>query len=371
MLLPLLAQSLGLSYALVGLAKATHSAAMSLLEIPAGLLSEYVGEWRLLVFGLLCAGTGYASLSISGSYYEVLGALFLSGCGAAFQHSLSSSLISQAYDDNTRRVALGTYNSSGDIGKLISTGLLSVLLGAGVGWQQVAIGYGGTVLCAGLTLLLVLILDRRLRRRASPVAQGTSTFSPHVGSLFRDKRGFVVLATIVLLDTAVQDGFLIFVAFLMLQKQVPTGLAALAVVLTLVGGVAGKFACGVLAQRLGVVRSLVLVECLTAIGIVAVYVLPAMPAFCLLPFLGVVLQGSSSITYGTVDDLVVPGRRARGFAIIYSLAGIASVAGPLTLGLLADSTGLGAVVYGLAVLVLLPAALGACLVPALRPASSA
>ncbi|GIS88434.1 MAG: hypothetical protein CM1200mP18_11440 [Gammaproteobacteria bacterium] len=44
-------------------------------------------------------------------------------------------------------------------------------------------------------------------------------------------------AAIVFVDIAVQDGFLVFVAFLMIEKNVPASLAAFAVVATLAGGV--------------------------------------------------------------------------------------------------------------------------------------
>ena len=61
-LLPILAQSLGLSYAQVGIVRAVYSGMMWVLEIPAGILSERFGEQRLLVFGLIAAGLGYGCL---------------------------------------------------------------------------------------------------------------------------------------------------------------------------------------------------------------------------------------------------------------------------------------------------------------------
>ena len=50
------------------------------------------------------------------------------------------------------------------------------------------------------------------------------------------------------------------------------------------------------------------------INIVAILLLPTLAAYVLLPVLGMVLQGGSSITYGTVGDLIEPERQARGFA---------------------------------------------------------
>ena len=148
-----------------------------------------------------------------------------------------------------------------------------------------------------------------------------------------------------------------FVAFLMLEKQVPVELAGLAVVLTLAGGIAGKFGCGLLAARTGAVRALVAVELLCAVAILAVVAAPAMIAFCLLPLAGVVLQGSSTITYGTVSDLVDERRHSRGFALVYTLVSIASVAGPIGFGLLSDGFGLDAAMGAMAAVVAVPALL--------------
>ena len=151
----------------------------------------------------------------------------------------------------------------------------------------------------------------------------------------------------------VQSGFLTFVAFLMIEKGVAVGLAAFAVVLTLAGGVIGKFSCGFLAKHLGIIRSLILVEVLTAIGIVAVVFAPPLAAYVLLPVLGAFLQGSSSITYGTISDLFHPNRQARGFSLIYTTSNIASVTASISLGLISDSLGLNTMMLTMAVLTVL------------------
>ena len=105
-LLPILAQHFGLVYMQIGLIRATHSGAMWLLEFPAGILSERFGERRLLVLGLIGVGIGYFALSFVGDYQGVLLALFVAGCGAAFQHSLCSSMISQSFREFEHRIAL-------------------------------------------------------------------------------------------------------------------------------------------------------------------------------------------------------------------------------------------------------------------------
>ena len=147
----------------------------------------------------------------------------------------------------------------------------------------------------------------------------------------------------------------------------PTGsvrLVAIAVVVWVVqpfstGGVIGKYACGHLSARMGIVRSLILVEVCTAAGIVGIVMLPTVAVFFLLPLVGIVLQGSSTITYGSVRQFVDQPQQSRGFALIYSMASAASVVGPVGFGIISDVYGIGAAVVLMAVVTLLP--LGMCM----------
>ena len=92
-LLPILAQAFGLNYTQVGFLRAVSNSAMTLLEIPAGVLSERFGETRLLFFGLLCASLGYLGVALASSFHLIVIGFLIAGSGAAFQHSLSSALI--------------------------------------------------------------------------------------------------------------------------------------------------------------------------------------------------------------------------------------------------------------------------------------
>lgn len=351
-LLPILAQAFGLSYAQVGIVKAANVAAMALLEIPSGLLSERVGRRILLVFGLLIVGIGYIWLSFAAGFTAILFSLFVAGVGAAFQHTLSSSIISAAFPGAGRRPALGTYNASGDVGKLALTGIFTLLIGLGVGWQTISRGYG-VVAVALAVLVLILLFRGDIGGRPKRAASVTGSERHRPGWGIRSKTTFGGLCAINFLDTMVQSGFMTFIAFLMIEKGVAVSLAALAVVLTLAGGVVGKFCCGFLAKRMGIVRSLAVVELLTATGIVAVVMAPPMAAFVLLPILGVFLQGSSSITYGTISDLFDSSRQARGFSLIYTTSNIASITASISLGLISDKFGLNAMMLVMAVLTIL------------------
>ncbi|MCP5082131.1 MAG: MFS transporter [Alphaproteobacteria bacterium] len=350
-LMPILAQAFGLSYAQVGIIRAANNCASSLLEMPSGVLAERFGERRLLVFGLICAGAGYLCLSFAAGLWTILLSLLVLGTGGAFQHALSSSLISNSHDAGTRRSALGIYNSSGDVGKLLFTGLFGLATGIGLAWQGVVAGLAAIAFLAALFVFFGL-------RRSDGGKDSDEVSAPKLAGRsgdwgIEDRQGFMALCITVFLDTAVQTSFLVFVVFVVAEKGIATHLAAFAVVLTLIGGIFGKAGCGYLAQRIGVRSAFVLAQCATALGIVAVALGTPMAAFALLPVLGMFLQGSTSITYGAIADLISSNRQSRGFAMIYTVSSLSAIVGPTVFGVLSDYSGLGTAMLAMAAVSLL------------------
>lgn len=358
-LLPLLAQTFGLTLAQVGMIRAAHRTAMAAFQIPAGLIAERFGERNLLAAGTLLAGAGFAALGHVSGFWMLLLALFVAGLGSAVQHPLCSSLISNAYPETGRRAALGTYNLFGDVGKFAFGGALSLLLMAGYSWQ-------GPVTLYGIAGMLVAVAAFAWISGNS-IAQAAADARParRGGWGIRNRRGFTALCLIEIVDSSTRVGFLTLIAFLMMDKGLSTGWAALSVPLVLVGGMAGKFACGLLAERVGIIRTIVITEVATGAGILAAVVLPGVAAFLLLPLLGVVLQGTSSVLYATTGDLVEQERLPRAFGLIYTLGSVCGIAAPLVYGLAGDHLGVSGAIalMGLAILLVLP--LAAMLRPAI------
>src|SRR5262249_26809173 len=129
-------------------------------------------------------------------------------------------------------------------------------------------------------------------------------------------------------------------------------------------------ACGVLAERLGVLRTIVITEIATGVGILLTLALPAVAAFLLLPLIGIVLQGTSSVIYGTIGDLVEPDRLPRAFAMAYPMGACCGIIAPLGYGMLGDAIGIENTIAVVGAFVLL--ALPLCLVlrPSLRLSGS-
>jgi MFS transporter, FSR family, fosmidomycin resistance protein len=375
-LLPILAQAYGLSYAQVGLIRAANKAAMSLFQIPAGLLAESMGERNLLAFGTLCTGVAFIGLGASSGFYPILILLFIAGFGAAFQHPLCSSLVSKAYTAQRRRGGLGTYNFAGDVGKFAFAGLLSLALAAGLSWEAPVIAAGGLGVAIAVLILICLprltqtrpeetALVETLPKGTTPADQSSPPSNPGWG--IRNRTGFSALCGIAVIDSATRSGFLTFIAFLMIEKGVPSGLATIAIPVVFVGGMVGKLACGFLADRIGVIRTVVLTELATGGGILLALVLPNLAAFALLPLIGIALNGTSSVLYGTIGDLVDSERQSRAFGLFYTLGSVCGILAPLGYGLLGDWIGITETlaIVGAVVFLTIPLCL------ALRPAIAA
>ncbi len=360
--LPLWAGEFGLSLAQVGVIRTTYTGGMALFQIPAGLLAERWGERRLLVGGTAVTALGFVVAGWAGSFLSLLVVLLAAGLGSGVQHPLSSSLISKAYEGGGRRAALGTYNFSGDVGKAAVSAVVA-FAAAAFGWRAAGATYGALGLVVAAVLLIVLgRLGAGGAMRAEAANGGGVT-----GWGIRDSRGFSALAAIGMIDNSTRTGFITFLPFALIAKGSTVAGIGTALGLLFVGGAAGKFLCGLVAERVGVIRTVILTEAATALGILVIIAAPLPVALVALLPMGVALNGTSSVLYGTVADLVMAERRSRAYGLYYTLSVGASALAPTVYGLIGDAVGVSATLGIVSTVVLVTVPL--CLV--LRPAVSA
>src|SRR3989442_55507 len=183
----------------------------------------------------------------------------------------------------------------------------------------------------------------------------------------RDGRGFSALCAIGMIDNATRTGFLTFMPFILIAKDLGVGGVGLAFSLVFIGGATGKFVCGVIAERVGVIRTVVLTEAATTLLILVVVAAPLPLALDVLIPLGIALNGTSSVLYATVADLVSSERRSRAYGLYYTTTIAASALAPTIWGFIGDLTGVPMTLSMVAIVVL--ATIPLCLV--LRPAVTA
>ena len=333
-LLPVLQEEFGLGYVALGLLRTLYSGTMAALQIPASHLGQILGARLVLVLGTLLSAVGYTVAGASGGLLGLCVGLALGGAGSSTQHPLASAVIARAYGRSARG-PLGTYNFIGDLGKASLPPLVGLLLTL-LSWRMAlwVVAGMGVVVALGVSLLL----PRDPASQGEPQGKATSTAQPHHAG--GGRAGFWLLVAIGTLDNAARPAFLLYLPFLLQEKGAALTTVGLALSLVFIGGALGKAVCGRLGEHLGVTRTVLLTEVGTAAAILAVIALPLAPALILLPLLGVMLNGTSSVLYGTVPELAPGGRVERAFAVFYTCTlGGSALSIPLLYGQLGDAVG--------------------------------
>jgi len=347
-LLPIWQAQFAISYAMIGLLRASYSGVMASFQLLASRLAKRWGRERMLIGGTALAGIAYLIAGQAGGLATLLLALMLGGLGASTQHPLASSLVTDAYEPGGGvKEALSQYNFAGDIGKTLIPGAVGLLLVV-VSWQTSVTMIGVLGLAAAL-LLWWLIPTSPPASHAERAAKAANSHAAHRGSA----SGLRALLATGTLDSTVRMGFLTFLPFLLKSKGAGTAGIGLALSLLFVGGAFGKLLCGYLGARIGMMKTVWLTESATSLCIIAAVFLPLAAVMAMLPLLGLALNGTSSVLYGAVPELAAPGKREQAFALFYTGTIGAGALSPVLFGRIGDVMGVPVALLSLAAILLL------------------
>jgi MFS transporter, FSR family, fosmidomycin resistance protein len=361
-MLPIWQGEFGLGFAALGLMKTVFSGTLAGFQIPAGFLAERFGTAIVLAFGTALAGLGYCLAGFSNGVLMLAAALFVGGLGASVQHPLGSSLIAHAFAGARSLKALGTYNFAGDIGKMTLPAAASLLFVV-LPWRE------ALILLGGIGVLAAIVIFALIPRFAAETAVPRKSAAGAAGGSRLSQFGFPLLLSVGVLDSATRMGFLTFLPFVLTAKGASLPTVGLALTLVFAGGAAGKLVCAFIGARIGAVATVWLTETVTALGIVALLPLSLEAALLLLPLVGIALNGTSSVLYGSVPELVTPAKRQRAFGIFYTGTIGAGAISPALYGLLGDAVGVPSALIVVAAAVLLTLPITLALRPALANAS--
>ena len=362
-MLPIWQGEFGLGFAALGLMRTVFSGTLAGFQIPASFVAERFGAATVLALGTALAGFGYIFAGFSSGVAGLVAALFIGGLGASTQHPLASSLIAHAFAGDRSLKALGTYNFAGDIGKMIfpaAAALMFIVLP----WRQalMILGALGSVAAVAIFVAMPRFSDAQVLSRKDDSARGKSgAIRPFA---------FPLLLSVGVIDSATRMAFLTFLPFVLTAKGASVQVVGLALTLVFVGGAMGKLVCAFIGARIGAVATVWLTETVTALGIVSLLPLSLEAALMLLPVVGIALNGTSSVLYGSVPDLVEPSWRQRAFSIFYTGTIGAGAVSPAVYGLLGDAIGIPAALTVVAAVVLIALPITLVLRPALAARSS-
>jgi FSR family fosmidomycin resistance protein-like MFS transporter len=341
-----------LTFAEIGLLKTLFSGTLAGFQVPAGFLASRMGEVKLLLLGTLLTSAAVFLLGWAAAPIIVGCLLVIGGLGSSTQHPLSSSLISNAYPDKTaRRTALSTFNVAGDFGKLLLPGVTALLI-AQYNWMTASRFVG---MLGMISVIIIFIITKNMRQQSS-TNKGKAETAALGCFAWKGKQSFWSLSMIGVIDSATRMGFLTFFPFLLQEKGAQVSLIGLALSLVFAGGAAGKYICGKLATKFGILRTVVTTEMVTTLCILGILFLPLEPVLLLSPILGVALNGTSSVLYGSVPELVPEEQCKQAFAIFYTATIGSGAISPFLYGLASDMVGVNIAVIMIAfvVLIILP-----------------
>ena len=339
--------------------RSSYTATMAALQIPASLLAERVSPILVLAGGTVLAAACFLLAGLSSGVSGLLAALVIGGIGASAQHPVGSAIVSRAYTGVRSRAALGFYNFTGDLGKMAMPPLAAGLF-ALMAWRQ------ALWVVAGLGIAVAALVIA-LAPRAAHAADGPAS-APAAKT--RNVR------------CAVAHGLPPAARHRRHRQRLAQRLSHLPAVPAAGQGCgarhhrAGPFARA--GRRRGRQAGVRLSRRaprraghhhpdrgVTALGIVVLLMLPLDVSLMVLPLIGVTLNGTSSVLYGSVPELVTPEARTRAFGIFYTGTIAASASAPPLLGLLADRIGVPNALTTVAIVVLATVPLAILLNPLL------
>jgi MFS family permease len=307
----------------LAIVRALYYGTMGGLQVPADRFTSRWNPRSALALSTLVAAIGFAAMALTTRFAGLCAGLALAGAGSSVQHSRASYLVTHAYGSESRG-ALGIYDFAGDLGKATLPAIVAFLLPV---WPwRIVVGLMGLLGILIAATLFALV----------PNETGHISISEELKRKHETRGGFGVLLSIGILDTATRMGYLLFLPFLIRALGGSSATVGLGLALLFVGGALGKASCGWLGQRIGVVASVVTTEIAKAALIVVTCFIPINAVLVFLPLLGMVLNGTSSVLYGTVPELAPHGNTGRGFALFYTgVIGSGGLA-PIAYGTIAD-----------------------------------
>lgn len=353
-LLPLMKEDpdLNLSFTQAGLIRTVHSGASAVLQIPFGFLSEFTGEFWLVVGGNIWVAVGMIGIALASNFPFLFGATLIGGLGGGTQHPLASGMVSRAYETGSRSTAVGAVNFAGDLGKM-GAPLMAWLIARPFGWRATFkfVGIGAIALIPLSALFRKSIVENR------PSSETIVTEFEEAGSV--RMAGFINLSVLGFLDSAVRASALTFLPFLMLEKGMSMSQIFAMLFLLLAGGAIGKLVLGRLDERYGPVTLIWATKGLTALLLLASIPASNFAMAPLLVVLGIGLNGTSSVLYANVPVFVPPKLRGRSYGFFYTTNEAGAAIAPALYGILADIVSIRITIFamGLITSLILPTSL--------------
>ncbi len=310
----------GLDEAAIGLFIAVTTAVGGGMQLSYGLLTRYVARPVLIGVGHTVFGLSLVAAGLASTVTQLLAALSAARVGASPQHPVGNAILADAYAPERRGFAISTHIAGGNVGTILVPFIGGALLAA-VGWNTTLLLFGLPPLLVGVLILWFIREDHAAYRRE---ARASGSWLGHVRQVLG--RGDLMRILGASTVSAGGRGLDIAAPFLLLYFRGPLGIDDATVLwlyaLLLIGAVVGPVLAGILSDRYGRRRTLIVYYLLSAVGILAVVVAGGNLLFLaplLLPF-GTAVFSEGPVLQAFMADRAVGPLRDVAFSIYFTAA---------------------------------------------------
>lgn len=339
--LPLYAQSFGVTASAIGMAVAVYGLARLLVAIPTGRLSDLLGRRPTLAIGGLVSGLGNLWCALAPTFPEFLLARFVAGAGAGLVLTAGSVVLADitipARRGRVMAIYQGVFLFAVGIGPFPG-GLLAEAFGLAAPFAAYAV-LGAA---AGAVAWLAVPETRGFRSGAhgAPLPE-----RPRLGvqiHLMVSQVGFLLASLVSFMNAFARTGglFAIVPIIAAVTLGLPPGRIGLGMAIGSIAGLAITYPAGVLVDRYG--RKRVIVPATVVSG-------ASLALFCFAPTYawfvaacvgwGVASAAGGAAPAAYAADLAPPGMNATAISMFRMLGDIGYVVGPIALGAAVDLFG--------------------------------
>jgi predicted MFS family arabinose efflux permease len=268
-LAPFIRQDLRLSLVQVGVLMVALEVSSILTYIPLGVLTDRLGERRVLVAGGVIVGGAATLGAIASGYWLLFASLIVAGIGFPSGHIGGGKIVTRYFPPETRGVAVGVRQSGLSLGGFLAAMLIPTI-SALAGWRFAMSSVGAV---CGVFGLLCLLLPRDVER--APAGHSTTG---HIRDLVadRDFRVTTLTASLLVVGQFTLQGYLAF--FLVDAHEWQPAAAARLLAFVHLGGVCGRLLWGAASDRTAGSRRKPVLSWVIAGGTAVLLVLSVFPA---------------------------------------------------------------------------------------------
>lgn len=333
-LFPLLKDSLGVSYAQLGLVMTVFFAVSGLCQTPAGFLVDRIGAARVLIAGLALLGLGSLVAGLASSYAALLPIAVVMGVGNSVFHPADYAILSRRVSPARMAQAYSIHTVGGTLGWALAP-MIVLGLATAASWRVALVASG----LIGLALAATLLVNRERIEIAPAPRPAAGSGGPSTAALLLSLPILTCFAYFCLQAVSFSATTTFLPVTLNQLHGTPLEIATAGITAYMLGSSVGTLGGGVLADRSGRLQAIIAGGLLASAAMILTIALVPLPAPALLGLVALAggLAGATTPSRDLLVRAAAPeGATGRVFGFVYSGLDLGSTVTPLVAGVLLD-----------------------------------